>query len=326
MGALAGVRVYCLLRSIQSRWFLPCLAFALLLLPVRASAQTPDSTPPNQLTPEERAQGWQLLFDGHDVSHWTGGIGQSFPSKTWEVRDGCIYAMRSGPSLYSIRQYGDFDLRWEWRISPAGNSGVKYICVQGRLDPDFEHDFNHRLNRLYIWIAIFVLIAILTLARVSLFRNRRLFILGILVAACIAVYSAVTGARLFHEHNAALLEPPGFEYQMTDDTSNSDALSHGTHSSAALYDLIAAAGVELKPVGEFNQSRILVQGTHVEHWLNGRKVVEYTLGSSELLQLVARSKYRGIAGFGEKSEGYIMLQNHHTRVWFRDLKILPLSR
>lgn len=319
------VRVYCLLLSIQSRYFLPCLAFALLFSPLGASAQTPDSTPHNQLTSEEQAQGWQLLFDGHDVSHWTGGVGQPFPSKTWEVRDGCLYEMRSGPSLYSARPYGDFEFRWEWRISPAGNSGVKYICVPGRLDPDFEHDFQHRLRRLYVWIAIFILIAIVTLARVSLFRNRHLFILGLLVAACIAIYSAVSGARLYGEHHSAVLEPPGFEYQMTDDTANGDARSRGTHSSAALYDLIAATGVELKPVGEFNQSRILVQGTHVEHWLNGRKVVDYTLGSPKLLQLVAHSKYRGIAGFGEKSDGYIMLQNHHTRVWFRDLKIRPLS-
>ena len=314
------------MRPIQSRHLFPCLALALLFLSSAAIAQPPDATPHNQIAPAEKAQGWQLLFDGHDISQWTGGIDRPFPSKTWEVRDGCIYAMRSGPSLYSVREYGDFELQWQWRISPAGNSGVKYICVPGRIDPDFASDFHRHLTRLYVWIAIFIVIAVVTLARVSLFRNRHVFILGLLVAACIGIYSAVTGARLYQSHRHALFEPPGFEYQMTDDTMNRDALSHGTHSSAALYDLIAATGVELKPVGEFNQSRILIQGTHVEHWLNGRKVVEYTLGSPALLQLVARSKYRNIAGFGEKSEGYIMLQNHNTRVWFRDLKIRPLPR
>ena len=88
-----------------------------------------------------------------------------------------------------------------------------------------------------------------------------------------------------------------------------------------------AANKPLKPVGEWNASRILVQGNHVEHWLNGAKVLEYELGSEAVTAAVAASKFKNSAGFGTKIKGHIMLTDHQDECWFRNVKIreLPAS-
>lgn len=77
----------------------------------------------------------------------------------------------------------------------------------------------------------------------------------------------------------------------------------------------------LRPVGEFNRSRILVQGKHVEHWLNNVKVLEYELESGELRAAIAASKFKDVPSFGAKPKAPILLQDHGDEVWFRNLKI-----
>jgi Domain of Unknown Function (DUF1080) len=79
-------------------------------------------------------------------------------------------------------------------------------------------------------------------------------------------------------------------------------------------------------VGEWNQSRILVKGRHVEHWLNARKVLEYELGSPELKAAIARSKFKDVAGFGTRIKGHILLQDHGDEVCYRGVKILSPPR
>jgi hypothetical protein len=81
----------------------------------------------------------------------------------------------------------------------------------------------------------------------------------------------------------------------------------------------------LRPVGEWNQSRVLVQGNHVEHWLNGQKVLAYELGSPDLQAAIAKSKFKDVTGFGSKIDGHILLQDHGDEVWFRNIKILSLK-
>ena len=77
----------------------------------------------------------------------------------------------------------------------------------------------------------------------------------------------------------------------------------------------------LKPVGEFNSSRILVDGNQVEHWLNGTKVVENEFGSEELNNTYKESKFRNISDFQNKRKAHIVLQNHNDESWFRNIKI-----
>lgn len=114
---------------------------------------------------------------------------------------------------------------------------------------------------------------------------------------------------------------PGPEYQMVDDASVADA----KQQTAALYSVFAPrADKPLRPPGQWNHSRILVQNNHVEHWLNGVKVLAYELGSPQLKAAVASSKFKAAPDFSEKITGHIMLTDHTEETWFRDVRIREL--
>jgi hypothetical protein len=119
----------------------------------------------------------------------------------------------------------------------------------------------------------------------------------------------------------------GFEYQMIDDENHPDGKKGGRkHQTASLYDLMEPAeSAKAKAVGEWNESRILVKGTHAEHWLNGTKTVEFEIGSADLKALVATSKFKAVAGFGEKVMSPILLQDHGDEVSVRSIKIRVLD-
>ena len=117
----------------------------------------------------------------------------------------------------------------------------------------------------------------------------------------------------------------GFEYQVLDDALNSDN-KIPTHRAGSLYDLITPnAEKQLRPVGEWNQSRIVFRGNHGEHWLNGKKIVEYDLGSPRMDSLLAASKYAKIKGFGDKRDGHIILQDHNDAAYYRNIRIRELK-
>ena len=115
----------------------------------------------------------------------------------------------------------------------------------------------------------------------------------------------------------------GPEMQVLDDDKHADGRDPKT-SAGSLYALIAPKNKKLKPVGEWNQVRIVVQGNQVEHWLNGVKVVEFELGSAELNQLIARSKFKDMPRFAKEKTGFIDLQHHGDEVWFRKVRVRRL--
>jgi 3-keto-disaccharide hydrolase len=246
----------------------------------------------NQLTPEEKKAGWILLFDGRSFDNWEDPTRKSPPGDSFSIEDGCLKATahpKFEEDLFSTRTWGDFDLQWDWKIAPRGNSGLKYriqdrIWVVGQTAPRFEDKVNAAM------------------------RNR-------------------PTARPDRGQDYVI----GFEYQMTDDGANSDCLHSGPrHCTAALYDNFAAVDTAPRPVGEFNHSELVVRGKHVEHWLNGRKVLDARLDAPEIAAGMAKR-------WGEGSPVYdllvnqprarcpISLQNHGDNAWFKNIKIRPLN-
>ena len=193
------------------------------------------------------------LLHGNTLTGWVKGNGQP-AGKGWSVRDGVLsWKSRSG-DIYTELEYGDFEFNLEWKISSAGNSGIKY--------------------------------------RMTKYGN-------------------------------ALLGP---EYQVLDDNRHPDGkVRQGRRKSAALYDILALSDTtRIKPVGEWNQTKIVAHGTKIEHWLNGGIVLAYDTSSKEFRDAVKESKFPKDKNFGENPWGKIMIQDHGDEVSYRNISILPL--
>jgi len=239
----------------------------LLLLLLQTTASRP-----NELTAAELNAGWQLLFDGRTFIGWRGLGYDSVPTAHWMIEDGAIKKIASGKvptlpdgqplaggDLMTVDSFADFELTWEWKVTPGANSGVKY---------NVSEEFS--------------------------------------------IAQAPNHAAL------------GFEYQILDDDRHEDG-KLPSHRAGALYDLIAPGSrKQLRPVGEWNQSRVVFRGNHGEHWLNGQKIVEFELGTAHMDSLLAKSKYRAIQGFANRRRGHIVLQDHGDEVYFRNVKVREL--
>ncbi len=118
----------------------------------------------------------------------------------------------------------------------------------------------------------------------------------------------------------------GCEFQILDDKNHPDAKLgiNGNRTLGSLYDLIAAPGDKPFRNGFFNTAMVVVQGNHVEHWLNGVKIVEYDRNNEAWDALVQTSKYKDWPNFGNAEEGLILLQDHGNEVWFQNVKIKEL--
>jgi hypothetical protein len=115
----------------------------------------------------------------------------------------------------------------------------------------------------------------------------------------------------------------GPEMQVLDNDGHADG-KIPSHRAGALYDLVTPPDGAVKPVGEWNQARVLVQNGRIEHWLNGQKVADSSYGDDAWRAAVAASKFKDMPLFGKASAGHIALQDHGDRVWYRSIKIKPL--
>ena len=198
---------------------------------------------------------WIILFNGDDVSHWRAFNQEEFPFDGWAIENGTLKTIVGGNKVDIITRdvYKDFEFVLEWKVSPAGNSGIFYFATE-------KGD--------YIW-------------------------------------------------------QTAPEMQVLDNTAHHDGKRKVT-SAGALYDLIPPIEDVSKSVGEFNEARILVDNNRVEHWLNGKKILEYNYGSDELNGLIAKSKFASMPLFANEKTGHIGLQHHGEEVWYRNVRIRKL--
>lgn len=230
-------------------------SFATALAMALTIAEVPivDAQTPNTLTPQERAAGWRLLFDGQSLAGWR-GFKADKPGAGWKVVDGALSRQGRAGDLLTVEQFGDFELRLEWKIGPGGNSGIFYRGVE---DSEAIH-----------WSAP--------------------------------------------------------EMQVLDNAGHKDGKDPLT-SAGSLYAVYGPSRDATRPVGEWNEVRIVARGSHIEHWLNGVKLLECEIGSPDWTTRVQASKFKNRPGFGRARTGHIALQDHGDPVWFRNIKLRPLD-
>jgi hypothetical protein len=227
-------------------------------------------------------------------------------------------------SLYSDTPYRNFELEFEWMIQPGGNTGVKYLARAGTLHPTFAEPFWSSF-----WRMNAVLLGLTLLVGLLGWLRRRQRLVRWLSPLAVVLLLAVEGWGLWRSrgiYREAGAFPPGLEFQIIDDAPSAQGLVIGVHKTGALYDLFGPRNAPPTLTGRFHSGRIVVNGSSVEHWVDGQKVLDYQLGSDRLKKAIAASKFNGIAHYGEPGEGYIELQNNGTPAWFRNVRIRRLPR
>ena len=232
-----------------------------------------EQSPINQLTEQEQAEGWVLLFDGQTTHGWRGAHLDHFPDHGWVVRDGELVVLAAdgaestnGGDIVTEEEYSAFEFSVDFKITEGANSGIKYFVTEKEQQKGSAY---------------------------------------------------------------------GLEFQILDDEKHPDAKLYttypGSRTLASLYDLKKSEQVRFNGVGEWNTAVVKVfPNNHVEHWLNGVKVLEYERCSPEFRELVKGSKYADPAyqvggAFGEAPKGHLLLQDHGNEVAFRNIKIKRLA-
>jgi Domain of Unknown Function (DUF1080) len=202
----------------------------------------------NTLTSKEKSDGWVLLFDGKSTQGWR-SYKKTEAGQQWQVIDGVLtLTAGGGGDLVTAKDYANFELAFDWRISKLGNSGVMYHVSEDGGDHPY-----------------------------------------------------LTGP----------------EYQLLDNAHGEPPLE----TAGGLFGLVAPSKDVTKKVGEFNHSVLKVDHNHVEHWLNGVKVAEYTIGSEDFLARIKGTKFAAWPDFAKHDTGLIVLQDHGDGVAFRNIKI-----
>lgn len=219
----------------------------------------------NSLTPQQTAEGWQLLFDGETLTGWK-RFNRDTIGPLWSVQEGAILcdgeglgegSGEHGGSLITTREFGNFDLVLDFKLTPGANSGILYHVVE---DPKYKYDYE-----------------------------------------------------------------TGPEYQVLDDGGWKGDKLKDAQLAGSNYDMFAASSSKkLKPAGEWNTARIVYMNGHVEHWLNGEKVLEFDENSEDFKSRYDASKWKEYPDWNKSKTGAIALQDHGAPVYFKNIRIKEL--
>jgi len=216
----------------------------------------------NTLTPQEISEGWELLFDGKTLNGWRDYNGTSL-TEPWHVVNGCIQAKGEGSDgsgyIVSDKEFENFELYWEWKLSKGGNSGMLYHVVER---PQYKVPY--------------------------------------------------------------VTDP---EYQLIDDVNFPEPLEDWQKMGVdyAMY-LPDQAKMNVNPYGEWNNSKIVFDNGHVEHWLNGQKILEFEAWSDDWHARKNSGKWADAPEYGLAKKGVLCLQDHGYPASFRNIKIKELPR
>jgi len=244
----------------------------------------------NQLTAAEKSAGWKLLYNGQDMSGWDDPRLKNPAGDAWTIEDHCLKAHAHARITEDLFTEETF--------------GDFELVFDWRISSGGNSGVKYRIQD-HVFLQSGKIGRFEDLVNLSL-RDRRT-------------------DRPAKGQDYVI----GFEYQILDNARNSDARAGLSHTTGALYDMAPPASDAARPVGEFNHSRILLMGSHVEHWLNGVKVVDADLEAAEVKAHIAKRwaldspVYTLLAGQA-KHACPISLQNHGDEVWFRNIKIRPL--
>ena len=235
------------------------LLVALLTLLFPGSVRIALAEEPNTLTPAEKNNGWQLLFDGQTTKGWRGYKSTTMPA-SWKAENGSLLSRHeqgdTTGDIITVDEYGDFELTLEWKMTKGGNSGVMYRATE-----EAEN----------VWES-------------------------------------------------------GSEYQILDNAGHMDGLNP-LASAGSCYAVFAPAKDMTKPLGQWNQTRIVAHGKHVEHWMNGEKLLEYDVDTELWRAHVKTSRYYltayGKGSWGLSPKGHIALQDYGGAIEFRNIKVRP---
>ncbi len=203
---------------------------------------------------------WISLFDGKTLNGWH-GFNKSGEIKNWAIEDGAMVCLGAaadahGGDIVTNEAYDNFELKWEWKISKGGNSGVMYHVVES-------------------------------------------------------------------EKYKAPYET-GPEYQMIDDIDFPQKLEDWQKTGADYAMNTANDQKKVMPIGEWNTSRIIFDKGHVEHWLNGKKIIDFQAWDAKWNKEKAEGKWKDYPDYGLAKTGLIALQDHGNKAYFKNIMIRKL--
>lgn len=217
----------------------------------------------NKLTSAEKEEGWVLLFDGKTTNGW-----KNFNEDVitgWVVEEGCLVGQGLGGDIggdiVSVGEYDNFELKWDWKLGPHGNSGVMYHVQEGE--------------------------------------------------KYLAPYET------------------GPEYQLIEDEDFRDEEGNPYplepwQTTASDYAMYVASEEKQVNVRDWNSSKILFTPEKAEYWINGKKVVEFVPWSEDWTERRYSGKWDDYPDYGLFRSGKISLQDHGSKIWFRNIKIREL--